>query len=333
MAEAFIAAIPDEYPITTIPDIPSWSENYALMASDTEGELALFFGTGRWHGAPDIWRELLVIALPDGRNIFAKGYGRGGDARGPGGACAKFDVLEPGRRFALRYDGPLWESDRADLFDHGFRDGAVRHGTVELTFESDRPVWNMKGDSVAAADIAGAIHIEQIGLTTGTVTYGDERYVFRRGFSIRDHSRGPRDVTRYQGHCWTQGHFAYTDTSFFVYAMALRGVEGLGMANAAVMRAGRTYPAVLRAINMPDSAEATRGLMHLELESDLGIMTIEATRLINHVVTGMVRPYDTIVGGKARHSAAVIVDGPTRLSWNGQEGLGWSERGFAPDPL
>ena len=328
-----LSTLPDEYPIEACPDTPWWSENYALMASDTQAGLGLFFGTGRWHGDLGIWRELLVIALPGGRSLHAKGYGRRGDAKGPGGAFAKLDVLEPGRRLALRYDGPLWESTADALFEHGFRDGPVRRGTVDMVFESDQPVWNMKGDSVAAAGIAGSIHIEQVGVTTGTVAYGDERFEFREGFSIRDHSRGPRDVGRYRAHCWTQGRFAAQDVSFYVYAMALRGMAELGMSNAAVVQGGITYPAKVRAINMPASREETRDLMMLELESDLGVMTVETTQLINHVVTGMVLPYDTIVGGVAAVPAATIVDGPTRLRWNGHEGLGWSERGFAPDQL
>lgn len=328
-----LSTLPDEYPITAMPDTPWWSENYALMASDTEAGLGLFFGAGRWHGDLGVWRELLTIALPEGRNVFAKTYGRGGDTKGPGGGFAKLDVLEPGRKLALRYDGPLWESSSADLFEHGFRDGAVKRGTVDMIFESDQPIWNMKGDSVAASSLAGAIHIEQIGVTTGTVTYGDERYEFRQGFSIRDHSRGPRDVERYKAHIWTQGHFAGPDVSYYIYAMALRGMDTLGMSNAAVMQGGKTYPATVRSINIPDSRESTRGLNRIELESELGIMAIETTAYINHVVTGMVLPYDTIIGGRAGQNAAVIIDGPVRIRWDGHDGLGWTERGFAPEQL
>ncbi|MET0988389.1 MAG: hypothetical protein ABW034_23565, partial [Steroidobacteraceae bacterium] len=62
------SAIPDEFPATTIPTEPAqWSENYALMCSNPGDRLTLFYGTGRWHADREIWRELIVVVLPNGR--------------------------------------------------------------------------------------------------------------------------------------------------------------------------------------------------------------------------------------------------------------------------
>jgi len=325
--------LPDEYPIEQIPDTPSWSENYALMGADPATRKGLFFGTGRWHGDPSIWRELMLVALPDERIIFAKGYGRNGSEKGPGGAFARLDVVQPGRRLRLTYDGPVWQSTYQELFAVGFRDGATRRCKLDVVFESTLPIWNMKGDSPGAANVAGGIHVEQIGQINGQVEYADEMHYFSGGYSIRDHSRGPRDISRYKSHCWTSGYFAARDTAYYVYAMRMQDIPGLGMSNAAIVRGGRCYPATVVKIDLPERIEDVKALVCLDLTSGLGDMRIEVLEMLARIPTGMVCPYDTTVGIHASQSCVAFTDGPTRIRWDGCEGFGWSELGYAAEPL
>jgi hypothetical protein len=325
--------IPDEYPIKQIPDTLWWSENYALMGSDVASCKGLFFGTGRWHGEPNIWRELILVALPDGRIIYAKGYGRNGTEKGPGGAFSRLEVLEPGRKVRLTYDGPVWQSRYEELFALGARDGAARPCKLDVLFESALPIWNMKGDSPGAASIAGAIHVEQIGRINGMVEYAGEMHRFNDGYSVRDHSRGPRDISQYRAHCWTSGYFANDDTAFHVYAMQLQNTRGLAMSNAAVVRAGKCYPATVIQVSLPNKLEDVQGKLGVTIRSELGDMKIEVIELLTRIPTGMVRPYDTTAGVRAAQSCAAISDGPTRIHCEGHEGFGWSELGFAAEPL
>jgi hypothetical protein len=325
--------IPDEYPIKQIPDTPWWSENYALMGSDSTARMALFFGIGRWRGDSSIWRELIAVALPDGRIIFEKGFGRNGTDKGPGGAFARLEVLEPGHKLRLTYDGPVWQSTYEALFAHGFRESATAHCKLEALFESTVPVWNMKGDSPGAAHIAGAIHIDQIGKVNGVVEYAGEVHRFTDGFAVRDHSRGPREISQYKAHCWTSGYFAARDTAYYVYAMQLQDLPGLGMSNATVVQSGRFYPASVVQIDMPKKLDDIKALITVTLKSELGDMKIEVAELLTRIPTGMVRPYDTVVGIRATQNCAAFTDGPTRIRWDGNEGFGWSELGFAAEPL
>jgi hypothetical protein len=325
--------IPDEYPIQQIPDTPWWSENYALMGSDPATRKGLFFGAGRWHGDRSIWRELMLIALPDGRIIFAKGYGRNGTEKGPGGAFGRLEVLQPGRKLRLTYDGPVWQSTYDELFARGFREGATGRCKLDVTFESAAPIWNMKGDSPGAASVAGAIHVEQVGRINGVVEYADEVHPFNGGYSIRDHSRGPRDISHYKAHCWTSGYFAASDTAYYVYAMQLQDIPGLAMSNAAIVRAGRCYPATVVNIDLPKKLDDVKALVSLTLSSELGDMQVEVIELLTRFPTGMVRPYDTIIGSRAAQRCVAFTDGPTRVRWDENEGFGWSELGYAAEPL
>jgi hypothetical protein len=322
-----------EYPIAQIPEIPWWSENYALMAGDPEARISLFFGSGRWHGDPSVWRELICINLPDGRTIFAKGYGRNGDANGPGGAFAKLDVLDDGTRFRLTYDGPLWQGTNADLLAHGFRDGANRRGRVDLTFRGVAPIWRMSGKSEAEADIAGALHVEQIGEVNGTIAYDDREYRLVNAYSVRDHSRGPRQPSAYRASCWASGYCAGAGIGYHLYAMSLHGRDGGSMSNAVLIRDGALHPAEIVSVTLPESIAGVEALLRVVLRSEMGETIITASERIASTVSGMIAPYDTVVGGRAGQPSAAIIDSLVRLDIDGAPGFGWSELGYSPTPL
>lgn len=322
-----------EYPAETFLDIPWWCENYALMSGDPNSRISVFYGSGRWHGDLSVWREIVAVNLPDGRTVFAKGFGRRGDDKGPGGAFAKLDVLEDGALFRLTYDGPMWQSTNAELLAHGFRDGATRRGRLDLSFRGVAPVWNMNGDSAAAADIAGALHVEQIGAVNGSFEFDGQTHALVDGYSIRDHSRGPRQPSAYLGSCWASGYCAGSRTGYHVYAMSLRDRDGVNMSNGVVVKGDRLYPAQVISVTVPDNLDGVQQLLRVVLRSELGDTTIVASERIANVVTGMIAPYDTVVGGRAGQPSAAIVDGLVRIEIDGEPGYGWSELGFAPEPL
>ena len=69
---------PDEFPISEIPVTPWWSENFAAMYSSPAERVAVFYSIGRWHSDTSIWRELLMVSLPNGNTIYSKGFARNG---------------------------------------------------------------------------------------------------------------------------------------------------------------------------------------------------------------------------------------------------------------
>jgi hypothetical protein len=321
-----------EFPIGDIPAIPGWSENFALLCGDPAIRSAVFFSIGRWHGDPTVWRELIDIALPDGTVIFSKSYARGGTRTGPGAGNTSYEVIEPGRRVRLVFDGPVWQSTVRDLIQHGFRDDATRRCTLDLSFESTVPMWNMKGTSIEAATMAGSMHVDQIGLVSGTIRYDGKTHRYENAYAVRDHSRGVRDVSKYGRSCWISGRFP-GDRAFYTYVMGTFGSEAAGMQNAAVVQSGVFYPATVKYCRFIAGPQDLGKCHEIILDSALGEMKIEITEVIASLVNSMVPPFDMCPGAVLHRSSAMIFDEAVRLRWDGTEGLGWSERGVAERPL
>src|SRR5262249_21989879 len=92
---------PDEYPIKAIPDTPRWSENYAAMFFCPASRVAIYCSIGRWLGDPTMWRDLIMVALPDRTVLYSKSFGRGGTPNSAGTGLSRFEVLEPGKKIRL----------------------------------------------------------------------------------------------------------------------------------------------------------------------------------------------------------------------------------------
>jgi hypothetical protein len=321
----------DEYPIEQIPDTPLWSENYALAAVEGGKRASVFYSIGRWFADPTIWRENIMIALPGGRILLARNYGRNASAGGPGASFSKFEVIRPERELRLTYAGPVWQSTLESLVDRGMPETPAGPCTLDLRFESSSPIWNMRGDSAEASTMAGGLHIEQIGRANGMLIYAGEKLVFEDCYTVRDHSRGVRDPSSFKKHCWVNGEFA--DRAFFVYAMQFQGSEGVGMANAVILAGGRYHPAQVAHVEFISSARDMRKLHTVVLDSGLGRMEIKIAEVLTSIPVSFVNPFDPLPGAVKSRPSALMFDEAVRLEWNGAHGLGWSERGVAASPL
>jgi hypothetical protein len=324
--------IPEEYPIADIPATKGWSENFALLCGNTATRSGVFFSIGRWHADPTMWRENLTIVLPDGRAIFSKSYGRNGTRNAPCASNARYEVLEPGRRVRLVFDGPVWQSTLEELVRYGFRDDSTKRCQADLSFESTVPVWNMKGDSIEAATMAGSMHIDQIGAVNGTIQYDGETHRYTNAYAIRDHSRGVRDVSKFGRSCWISGTFP-GGRAFYLYVMSTFGATTAGMQNATVVQDGKFHPAKVAHTQFIDGPEHIGRLHEVTLTSALGEMKIEITEVFVSFATSMVPPFDTGPGAIRHRNAALIIDESVRMRWDGKDGFGWSERGFTERPL
>lgn len=320
---------PDEYPIKQVPDVPWWSENYAVMFSAPEERVSLFYSAGRWHGDPSIWRELVIVALPDGRILHHRSYARATSETTVSGGLAQYEILEPGRRMRLSFDGPMAQSNVTDLMTHGTRVESMARCTIDLGFEGLAAVWDMKGDSDAAKAVAGGMHTEQVGRASGSIRFEGKDYSFEQGYCARDHSRGPREIGHYAGHNWLNGVFP-DGTGFHVYGIKLADRDELGMSNAAVIQGDKVMPATVLHTEFVQSL-ADRGKLHrIRLSCELGEMEIDIVEVLGTVPMSVVAPYDTGPGVVHHQWSGFLMDEAVRLRWNGQDGLGWSERGFIP---
>jgi hypothetical protein len=322
----------DEYPIKQIPDTPLWSENYALVAVEAAKRASVFYSIGRWYADATIWRENIIMALPGGRIIFARNYGRNASPTGPGASFSKLEIVRPERELRLTYPGPVWEITLEQMLEKGIPEAPAGVCSLDLKFEGSTPVWNMRGDSAEASTMAGGLHIEQIGRANGTLLYRGEKLVLENCYAIRDHSRGVRDPSPFKKHSWLNGEFP-GGRSFFVYAMQFQGSDSIGMTNAVIVQAGKFHPAKVAHVEFISGAGDMRKPHTLVLDSDLGRMEVKFAEVLTSMPVSFVKPFDPLPGSVKGRSSVIMFDEAVRLEWNGAQGVGWSERGVAPKPL
>lgn len=321
-----------EYPLTEWPDTPLWSENYAAMFVEPAEGVVIFTSMGRWYGDPTLWREVIGIGLPGDRVIFARNYGRGIGPTGPAPALGSWETITPEKTLRLHFDGPMQEGTLDSLTTDGPRLSTMNRCVVNLEFEALHPLWNMRGTSHEAQTVAGGMHVEQIGAVNGTVEY-DRTYEFKNGYSIRDHSRGTRDPKDFYRYCWISGHFPESNRGVYVYLMQSRGTGDDGMANAAVSDGESLHSAEVMVRPYLTTIEDGQELPTFVVKSDLGEMQVKGTRRIGRVLNSFWRPFDVSIGFVNHLSTASIFADGLEFDWDGEHGIGWSERGLAPEPL
>ncbi len=322
----------DEYPIREIPPTRLWSENFALAGVDPSCNVSVFYSVGRWYADPTLWRENIVITLPNGEILFARNYGRNANEQGPGAGCSHFQIVEPGKRMRLSYDGPIWRSTSEKLLEFGMTPAPSGRCQLALDFVGTTPIWNMKGDSAEASSMAGGLHIEQIGSASATIRTDHEQLALHNFYAVRDHSRGVRDPSGYRQHSWVNGSFP-GGRSFFVYGMRLHGHDAAGMGNAAIIQDGVCHQAKLIHTDYIDGAADARKLHLVIIHSPLGEMEIRVTEVLTSLPMSFVNPFDPMPGTALGRRQSTMFDEGVRLDWQGSPGIGWSERGVAEEPL
>lgn len=323
----------DDYPIARLPDTPMWSENFAYSCNDPVSGVSMIVLLGRWWADPTLWREVVAIALPGERQICIKNYGRAATDRVASGSMLRHEVLEPGKRLKLSYDGPAFDLDRSTLLRQGFIPSAPRRCRFEIVFDATTPVWNMSGHAGSTAELTGSLHIEQIGTGSGQIEFAGERWEIGKAFMNRDHSRGVRIFERYKRHCWAQGYFAEDDIGFHVYAMEFYGEDTLAMANTTVSQGGRRFAATLKEVELIRGGADARQPYRIVIESELGTLALTKARTYGSIPISIMNPFDFHHGITPGVPSALMFEEAAGWDWEGRQGLGWSERAFAPDPL
>ena len=324
----------DEYPVELAGQPSDLSENYALTGGDEQAGISVFCSIGRWYAYRGIWRQLWFITLPNGDVIFSKHYGAGDDAQGPNTGLGGIEIIEPEKCLRLHYDGPSWLSTPDRLAIQGATQSPSIHAKLDIQFLSDQPIWDMHGGHSESAAIAGRMHYEQVGRLNGSIECNGQRFELTDGFANRDHSRGPRDVSRYHHHVWASATFDNGD-SMQVYAMQSDacGTEGYDMSQASVIRDGKLYSVELKILTLLGDQPTKRQPDKIELSSELGVFKISLQKVLSQAPLSFAYPFDMMVGVPQQGQHAVCLDGLMQYECNGVKGLGWCEIGTATGSL
>lgn len=306
-------------------DVPRWSENYCSQAYDPATGLGVWLHIGRTNYRPDLWREIAVVYLPDGRFVTVKGYGRAETNDGPGAATMRFRALEPWNRWRKTLDGAGVVLEAATPWQGLVRDGEHVPVAFDLEFEGVHPAWDV--GSEMRKQSWGHVHYEQVCAVTGTVAWADQTVPFA-GTGIRDHTHGPRDYTAINHHCWL--HTVFPDGSGFITVDV--DVEGHRLSVASTFDDTATFDAEVVATPMLTAQSQATDPWQLAIRDHTGhLWEIEGEQL--HVMPyAFIGECEIALGYEPSSANQQLYEGQTRLTCGGKTGFGLTERSLRVTP-
>ncbi len=309
------------------PTTPNWSENFLLAGQDPKSGVGFWLHCGRWRHDLTMWRETVVMRLPDGTVAAQRAIGNArADKAGPGGPHYAIRVVEPGRKLTYSYNGGIRRVPAQSMRDALVPDGPRTPMTYELTFESDADVWDLHKVG-GLQDFLPAGHIEQIGRVTGTVRVGNDVYQIDT-VANRDHSLGPRDNADLLNHQWHQGYFE-NGISFLLFDAMTRSDGKVVFSEAVVYEGDKLYEAKLEMGWRCDDAARDREPISFKLHYEKGTLEIETVEYQTNSYLSLTSPNDQYVGVYPSEGGKTLVltEQSVRLRLNGSvDGYGCFER-------
>ena len=324
-----IITLKEELPSANVPDIPTWSENYCWTGYDYKNHVGYWLHLGRWIEDPNIWREEVIVYLPDGTLLVRRSFGRSNIANGVEGALLRFVCDEPGMRWRIQYSGPAQRVTLGELLRAPLPHGRMLDFlNIDLEFTGNAPVWLFPDHDNTTV---GRWHYEQHGKVTGKIRYGSDNYAFA-GHGYRDHTRGPRELSPVNGHCWVQGRFADGD-AFSIYHLwhIEEGQDHEVLSIARVERAGKTLEAKIIASPRIHSHQTALGIGELVLElPDKSRMVFECIPLTTMILAMHGRNSHLMFGAMLGDTGwpTPLFEQPAIFNCNGRRAEGWIERSY-----
>lgn len=276
------------------PQLPHWSENYCLASFDPASGCGFWLHLGRWRKDLNLWRETVVINMPDGSVVAHRGFGNAlARDDGPGGSNYAIRILENRRHLSYHYDGPAYRLDSAGMRKGLITDGPCEKLSFDLAFESNADIWDLHKVG-QRQKFLGTGHIEQIGRVHGNIRAGGQSIAYE-GKGNRDHSMGPRDTPTLRSHQWLQGYFD-NGVSFLIYDAMLRNQDKPVFCEAVVYEGDKLYEGRLTYPWRIDDADDARKNFGFAIGYERGELRIETTRIAGTAYLSFTAPNDIYLG-------------------------------------
>ncbi|HLY55845.1 MAG TPA: hypothetical protein VKS60_09835 [Stellaceae bacterium] len=315
----------DELPVPELPPDPTWRENFCFDGYDRQRDVGFWIHCGRWSLDPRIWREQVLLYMPDGTYLVHRAWGRRDSVRGPSAALLDLICEAPGEAWRLRYRGPARRTEAKELLGGPLPEAPQLLLDLDVRFTSRVPMWDMTAGIKSQA--WGKFHIEQTGRLHGSIRWGEES-VDMDGLGWHDHSRGPRDMKDMGRHCWIHGNlsrgrsFALTCIDNFVDGRFVRALDKAVIWDEGVLHEARCpAPPFLESNATPPQ--------HYEMALDYAGGRIEIAaeprRCLPHSTSRYMECFDGVTPGIAH---VVTYEQGTVLTVDGEQFDGHTERSF-----
>ena len=276
------------------PEIAHWSENFCLASFDPASGIGMWLHLGRWRKDLSLWRETIVLNMPDGSVVAHRAYGnaRSGED-GPGGANYAIRIIEPGRKLSYHFDGAARRVPSSTLREGLLGSGSSENVKFDLMFESSADIWDLNKVG-SKQQFLGTGHIEQIGRVRGTIQIGARIFAYD-GKGNRDHSMGPRDTKSLRSHQWLQGYFD-NGLSFLAYDAMLRGQEAPVFCESVVYDGDKLYQGELSyGWRIDDAGDAAKNY-GFSIRYEKGTLDVRTTRIASTAYLSFTMPNDIYLG-------------------------------------
>jgi hypothetical protein len=307
----------DDLVHTPPPGVDRWTENIQWNVRDDAG-LGVIWHAGTMLDDPRLWHVVVALTLPDGSAYAAKMVAPGDDGFGP--ANAQLATVEPYERWRFRFLAGMVEVSPTQRASGLVPDGHHLPVEIDLDLSAAYPVWIPEG-STAHGDW-GRFHHEQAVRAAGTIRVNGEVFELD-GIGHRDHSMGPRDMSRLRRAYWGNGIFE----SGWGFATMQGDYVDSDFQRAALFDEHGTHPATMK--NWARLEESTGEPHEFVLELDIDGRQVSMT---GRTRAGM---NFTVVDG-AEFSLGTDLDHPERyvlsclfVDWScdGERGIGYLDRG------
>jgi hypothetical protein len=332
--------IEDEYALMQSTGEAFFSENYWFFGYDAASQIGHFLHVSAVPNKYDLRQEKVMLYLPGGDDfLYVFGEGRQCTPERPGAANLVMHCEQPFRRWRTTYDGTAQRFAAREMMDGTISYGPRVHMKLDLEIECVTPIW-VAGRNISKADLEAkkraesarhgstgfSSHYEQLYRARGQLTADGKSFEIG-GTGIRDHSRGPRDLSNFGSH---QLFSCYFQSGRGFGLMRNFDREGNEVWNDAyVVEDGRIRSArVLEATELTNLE--TRGA-RIVVRLDLGngeVATIEGEQQ-TAILLRMAYPNNSFAGVNRSQDSVwgpILSEGHTRFVWDGETSYGQTER-------
>jgi hypothetical protein len=310
--------------------VPMFSENFWFVGYDLDSSIGHFLHLGADPNDFSIWIEKLIVA--SGTDDFHVHSDKGGQ-RTPervAGPRMLLHNIDPFRTWHLSYDGPAAPTTLAAMQAGSVSGQAAETSRIALDFdvETVAPTFLAAAGGEHATPHEGqafSSHYEQMYRVNGTVSI-DGTTVTVGGFGLRDHSRGPRDLTGWGTHALFGGAFP-SGRAFGLFKVVgrdgtVRLDGGYVYDGITCRRALATEHTVLTDVYATPGETVT---VRLHLEDG------ETVEITGDTVTAALLTFEGAAGGnsgvdRTDPQGTVLMEAFPRWTWDGETGGGILER-------